>query len=137
MSWRALEMVPVIHVVAAVVQMGERFLLCRRPINKRHGGLWEFPGGKVLNGETFEAATRRELTEELGVRATMVHGEIAQFQDDGSEFLIHFLPVEIEGKPIAHEHQELGWFSRAEMQALALAPADREFVHSLYNTSSG
>jgi 8-oxo-dGTP diphosphatase len=127
----------VIHVVAAVVRKGERFLLCQRPVNKRHGGLWEFPGGKVLNGETFEAAARRELTEELGVRATMVHREIAQFQDDGSEFLVHFLPVEIEGEPIANEHQKLGWFSRAAMQALALAPADTAFVHSLHDTSSG
>jgi 8-oxo-dGTP diphosphatase len=130
-------MAPVIHVVAAVVRKDGRFLLCQRPANKRHGGLWEFPGGKVLNGETFEAAARRELTEELGVRATTVHGEVARFQDDDSEFLIHFLRVEIDGTPIAHEHQELGWFSRAEMQALALAPADREFVQSLYNTSSG
>lgn len=122
----------VIHVVAAVVQNGQRYLLCLRPANKRHGGLWEFPGGKVLDGETFDVATRRELTEELGVRTTTVHGEIASFQDEHSHFLIHFLQVEIDGEPVAHEHQELGWFSPAEIQELALAPADREFVHSLH-----
>jgi len=127
----------VIHVVAAVIQNGPGFLLCQRPLNKRHGGLWEFPGGKVLDGETFEAATRRELTEELGVLTTTVHGEIASFQDERSQFLIHFLQVEIEGEPAAHEHQELGWFSLAEIQELALAPTDREFVQSLHCTGSG
>lgn len=120
-----------IPVVAAVIQRGQRSLLCQRPLDKRHGGLWEFPGGKVLDGESFEEATRRELTEELGVRLTTVHGEIARFQDEDSEFLIHFLKVDMEGEPFAHEHQKLGWFTQAEMRELALAPADREFVHSV------
>lgn len=126
-----------IPVVAAVVQSGQRFLLCQRPLDKRHGGLWEFPGGKVLDGETFEAAARRELLEELGVRLIAVHEEIGRFQDDGSEFLIHFLQVEIDGEPIAHEHQDLGWFALTQMRELALAPADREFVHSLHYEGSG
>lgn len=125
-----------IHVVAAVVQHGQRYLLCQRPADKRHGGLWEFPGGKVLDSETFEAATRRELTEELGVRTTMVHREIGRFQDEASEFLIHFLQVEIDGEPFAHEHQRLGWFSLAEMCELPLAPADKALVYLLTNSGA-
>ena len=120
-----------VHVVAAVVQDGQRYLLCQRPADKRHGGLWEFPGGKVRESETFEAATRRELTEELGVRTTTVHGEIGCFQDEGSPFLIHFLRVEIDGAPFAHEHQQVDWFSLADLRNLPLAPADEAFVNQL------
>ena len=120
-----------IHVVAAVVRNGERLLLCQRPEGKRHGGLWEFPGGKVLDGESFADAARREMIEELGVYARTVGGELGRFQDEGSDFLIHFLAVEIDGEPIAHEHQAIGWFLPDEARRLALAPADRGFVESL------
>ena len=41
-----------VRVVAAVIERGGRWLVGRRPIGKRHGGLWEFPGGKVNDGET-------------------------------------------------------------------------------------
>ncbi|MEQ8484672.1 MAG: NUDIX domain-containing protein [Pseudomonadales bacterium] len=122
---------PVIHVVAAVVRNGERLLLCQRPEGKRHAGLWEFPGGKVLDGESFADAARREMIEELGVHARTVAGELGRFQDEGSEFLIHFLQVEIDGEPIAHEHQAIGWFLPEPAGRLALAPADRRFVDSL------
>lgn len=40
-----------IKVTAAVIGDGERVLVCKRPVGKRHGGLWEFPGGKVEPGE--------------------------------------------------------------------------------------
>lgn len=91
----------------------------------------------MLDGETYEAATRRELTEELGVRTTMVHGEIGSFRDEASEFLIHFLQVDIDGEPFAHEHEQLGWFSLAEMRELPLAPADKAFVCLLADRSAG
>src|SRR4028119_2222610 len=54
------------RVLAAVVQRAGRLLLARRPSGKRHAGLWEFPGGKFLLGETPLDAARRELAEELG-----------------------------------------------------------------------
>ena len=39
-----------IRVLAAVIARGDRYLVCRRPVQKRHGGLWEFPGGKLELG---------------------------------------------------------------------------------------
>ena len=54
-------------VLAAVVQRDDRYLICQRPPHKRHGGLWEFPGGKLEPGETHDHAARRELAEELDV----------------------------------------------------------------------
>jgi mutator protein MutT len=60
------------RVVAAVIQRNDQYLLCQRPAHKRHGGLWEFPGGKVHDGETDFDAISRELTEELEVGVVRV-----------------------------------------------------------------
>lgn len=118
-------------VVAAVIRRGDSYLLCRRPADKHHGGLWEFPGGKVHRGETFAKAIRRELAEELGVETGYVSEAFTSLADDESDFVIHFLRVEVEGEPTALEHEALGWFSAVEMQALQLAPADRSFSRTL------
>ena len=52
-------------VTAAVISDGDKILITRRPKDKRHPGLWEFPGGKVDPGESPEKALRREIREEL------------------------------------------------------------------------
>src|SRR5688500_16930335 len=56
-------------VLAAVIGRNGRWLICERPLTKRHGGLWEFPGGKLEVGESLADAARREVAEELGVTA--------------------------------------------------------------------
>lgn len=58
-----------VHVAAAVIRGSDgRVLIARRPEDKHQGGLWEFPGGKVEDGEPVRAALARELEEELGIR---------------------------------------------------------------------
>ena len=57
-----------VAVIAAVIQRGDKYLLGQRPESKRHGGLWEFPGGKVHDGESRLEAIRRELAEELALK---------------------------------------------------------------------
>src|SRR6266568_4233874 len=56
------------RVVACIVRRGELFLLCQRPAHKRHGGMWEFPGGKAEENESDASAAERELHEELDVQ---------------------------------------------------------------------
>ena len=70
--------------MAAVISRGGELLVCQRPPHKRHGGLWEFPGGKTEPDESDESAARRELREELGV--SVVSAEVAEFEahDPGS-----------------------------------------------------
>lgn len=58
---------PMLVVAAALIAADGRILVQQRPLDKHHGGLWEFPGGKVEPGETPEAALARELAEELGI----------------------------------------------------------------------
>lgn len=105
-------------------------LLCRRPSHKRHGGLWEFPGGKLEPDETLLDAARRELREELQMRATSLGEPLFTCQDPGSEFVIEFVEVVAEGEPVALEHEEVRWATVAEAKQLELAPADEAFVQS-------
>ena len=85
------------------------YLVCQRPAHKRHGSLWEFPGGKVEAGETHFEAARRELAEELDVRVLSVGSAIFSIADPGSEFLIEFVPTTIDGSPKCLEHMDLKW----------------------------
>jgi 8-oxo-dGTP diphosphatase len=122
---------PPVPVVAAVIRRGEAVLLGLRPPEKRHGGLWEFPGGKVAPGESEAEALARELLEELGVKVEQVGELLAAFRDPGSPFEIRFRSVRIHGRPEALEHTELRWVTRTEARGLPLAPTDRRFTEEM------
>lgn len=122
---------PTVRVVAAVIERDGCYLVCERPLHKRHGGLWEFPGGKCEPDESDLDAARRELREELGVHVTRVGAPIHAVHDEGSPFLIVFIPAEIEGEPVPHEHNALRWCAVGELHTIALAPSDRCFAERL------
>ncbi len=119
------------RVLACVLRRNDNFLLCRRPAHKRHGNLWEFPGGKVESGETNLEAATRELDEELGLAVSSVGEPAFVVADAGSDFLIEFLDVEAEGEPQCFEHSTLSWVSREELLTYDLAPSDQRFVEWL------
>ena len=125
-----------IRVVAAVVARNGELLVCQRPPYKRHGGLWEFPGGKREHGESDADALRRELREELSVDADEIGQEALAIHDEGSPFLVVFVPVRVTGEPVAHEHVALRWGSPDALASLPLAPSDRKFVEFLLSSSS-
>lgn len=117
-----------IEVVAAVIRRDAEVLVARRPDHKRHGGLWEFPGGKVLEGESYLEAAKRELGEELGVQVLEAGPPIFSAADPESPFIIRFVEVRISGEPRPREHARLRWAAIGELGALRLAPADERFV---------
>ena len=125
----------VISVLAAVVRRNDKYLVCQRPVHKRHGRLWEFPGGKLKPGETYLDAARRELAEELGVEALAVGSPLFSMADPGSEFLIEFVPTEIVGEPQCLEHIDLKWLPLEQLPYLHLAPSDKRFVEFLRSVS--
>lgn len=122
-----------ISVVAAVIERDGSYLLCQRPLEKRHGGLWEFPGGKVRDGESVQKALTRELLEELGVVTQKMGKVTAESKDPGSNFIVMFCPVEVTGKPRAKEHLDVRWVPSRELLNFALAPSDRWFVETFVN----
>ena len=118
-------------VVAAVIERDGRFLVGQRPAHKHHGGLWEFPGGKVEPGETPAAALARELHEELGLTDVQVGPELHRHIDPTRPLTLLFLRVETAGTPAALEHTALAWLDPHAPLPLALAPADLAFVASV------
>lgn len=121
------------QVVAGVVKCEGKFLACRNSPNRRHAGFWEFPGGKVELGETYEEALRRELREELQIEVQII----------GLTFTVDFQPP-LQGQILFYEaqlksplpsnsqdHDELRWLSLAELSSLNWAPADEAFVTAL------
>jgi 8-oxo-dGTP diphosphatase len=117
-----------IRVIACVIERNGRLLVCQRPAHKRHGGLWEFPGGKLEEGETPLEAARRELGEELELAVTGVGAAEFAMVDPGSPYRIEFVPAEVEGEPRCMEHTRVAWLGETELLSVPLAPSDREYA---------
>lgn len=120
-----------IEVCAAVIRRGGRFLLATRPAESHLAGKWEFPGGKRHHGETAEACIARELGEELGLdvsQATFL--AVTTHRYPTKTIRLTFLECVLADKrePVAHDGQQVGWFTFEELHELDLAPADREFL---------
>ena len=119
-------------VVAAALRRGDgRWLLHRRPIHKHHGGLWEFPGGKVEDGETPLSALLRELGEELGIGLDaggirpLAFAEDCPREGDGGIVILLYTAEAWEGEPRPlEEGSTLGWFTPGEIGALDRPPLD-------------
>ena len=115
------------RVVGAVVLVDERVLLARRPAHGRHGGLWEFPGGKVEPGETDADALAREILEEFGV-ACVVGARIGVAADPPIDLVCY--RVELLGCPLPMFHPQMAWVDRVSLGRVPLPPADRTVVRA-------
>ena len=119
------------EVVAAVIERDGLLLVCKRAEKKRHGGLWEFPGGKLEAGESLLDAVRRELAEELGLSVSGIGKLLYSSIDPASGYMIRFVEVKASGEPALIEHADLGWLPPSKLKELPLAPSDRGFVDTL------
>ncbi len=118
-------------VALALFDQEGRILLQQRPTGKHHGGMWEFPGGKVEVSEKPVKALVREIAEELGLELDAAMLEPAFFAEEGTDpaiVLNLYTSRQPVGEPRALEGQDWGWFSLAEAAALPLAPMDRKLL---------
>ena len=127
---------PIVLVAAvALVDVDGRVLLARRPPGKPLAGLWEFPGGKVHEGETPEAALIRELREELGVdteESCLAPFTFASHAYDDFHLLMPLYVCRVwKGQPTPLEGQELAWVRPVRMGDYPMPPADKPLVAML------
>jgi 8-oxo-dGTP diphosphatase len=125
----------VLVVAVALLDADERILLARRPPGKHLAGLWEFPGGKVQENESPEAALCRELAEELGIDVrptclapfTFVSHRYPEFQ----LLMPLYLCRKWNGTVTPREGQELTWVRAARLSDYDMPPADKPLVAML------
>lgn len=129
------EIPTLIVVAAALVDSRRRVLLQQRAPGRSMAGLWEFPGGKVEEGETPEAALARELAEELGIAVDPVCLAPACFASapngDAHMLLLLYVCREWGGEPRPLEATALKWALPAEMFSLDMPLADRPLIDLL------
>ena len=127
---------PILLVSAvALVDADDRVLLARRPAGKPMAGLWEFPGGKLHEGETPEAALIRELREELAidtVESCLAPIAFASHTYDDFHLLMPLFVCRVwDGTPQPREGQELAWVRPRDMGKYDMPPADKPLVAML------
>jgi len=121
-------------VVAAIIEREGRVLICRRRRDQQHALKWEFPGGKVEAGEAPAAALRRELEEELGIRAEIgrqIAGYPYTYPGRAPIRLIFFAVTEFAGEIQNRVFEEISWEQYASLPAYDFLEGDVEFVRTL------
>jgi 8-oxo-dGTP diphosphatase len=116
-----------VHVVGAAIIRDGRVLAARRVRPAAVAGGWEFPGGKVEDGESEPAALARECREELGI-AIAVGERLAEAVDDRIRLVVYAAAL-VGGEPRPlDDHDELRWLTAAELDEVAWLPIDRELL---------
>jgi 8-oxo-dGTP diphosphatase len=122
------------RVVAALIVKDGAILVCQRTRHQPMPLKWEFPGGKIEEGEQPRDALHRELDEELGIDAK-VGDEVARIQHDykngGSVELRFFLVEEFKGELENRIFRDVRWAPRSELPRYDFLEADRELVQNL------
>jgi len=123
---------PVVAVVAAVIEQDDRFFLTRRHAGVHLEGMWEFPGGKVDAGESHADALRREIREELDADVD-VHHLVFETTHEYTDrtIALYFYKCGLNGEPRPLLGQEMRWVPRAGLASLRFPPADAELIRLL------
>lgn len=128
-------------VVCALIERSGRVLLARRAARGPLGLKWEFPGGKVDDGETPEAALLREIREELACQVAIVRAlpRSVHAYDHGVIEMIPFVCRLAPDSPLPHplEHAALAWVRPEDLVGYDLAAADLPVVRAYLAEPSG
>lgn len=126
-----------IEVVCAIIEnaQGEVWIGCRK--SNIADGIWEFPGGKVEQGETKEAACIREIREELGCEIAL-DGFFMDFIDDAFSPMVHVSAYRahmIKGTPILLAHKQGQWVPPETLYEYQFQAADHCLLDALNQQS--
>jgi 8-oxo-dGTP diphosphatase len=124
-----------ILVTAGIVVEGDRVLICQRHHSDAYGMQWEFPGGKVRQGEDLKACLRRELAEELMIEAE-IGEEVFRVRHryPDREVEVAFFAVRSFRGPVRNQvFEAVEWVDRARLTEFDFLEADRELVLRISN----
>ena len=130
-----IEILKKVEVVAAIIKFGEEILCVQRPKNKLPyiSEKYEFPGGKIEEGETKKEALARELVEELNISADIQSLFLTvEHQYPDFELTMHSFICEVDSKEITlNEHIDSKWLKIDQLSGLDWAAADVPIVNKL------
>ena len=123
----------IVDVVAALIWDNDRFLICQRPATKTRPLLWEFVGGKVEPGETYEEALSRECLEELGI-VLKIGDEFMRVEHEYPDITVNLILLNatiISGELKLNEHNDIRWITPSEIPNFNFCPADEEILEKI------
>ena len=122
-----------ILVTAGIIRNGDRILICQRKRSDRYGLQWEFPGGKVQDGEELKGALRRELAEELAIQAEVgeeIYRLVHRYPDRYVEVVFFGVPS-FKGQVENRVFEAIEWAPQVRLPNYDFLEADRELVSRL------
>lgn len=111
-------------VTAGIILRGDTVLIAQRKKNDTMGGLWEFPGGGVDDGETPDDCIRRELMEELGIDTRPYALYDAMTASHGRLVILFYLCEIVQGEPHGMENQHFTWCPLKDLSQYPFTPTD-------------
>lgn len=122
-----------IKVVCGIIYKDDKVFICKRKPHKSLGGYWEFPGGKVEEGEEYEDSLIRELKEELDMDVSVDdYFDTSVFHyDTFSIELLAYKCTYLSASYILTDHDEYEWIDPALLLTMKLAPADIPIANKL------
>ena len=127
----------IIRVTAAIIESGDKILIAQRKSeDDLFGGLWEFPGGKIEDGETPEECMARELKEELEIEAEigiLITSNKHRYPNGIFELLAYRVQ-HFSGNIVLNDHDKIKWISIDEISNYKFPPANTPIINYLKNS---
>ena len=127
----------IIRVTVAIIESENKILIAQRKANDNlFGGLWEFPGGKIEDGETPEECMARELKEELEIEVevgTLITSNKHRYPNGIFELLAYKVE-HISGNFVLNDHDEVKWITIDEISKFDFPPANTPIINYLKNS---
>ena len=122
-----------IDVVAAVIMKNDLFLIANRSFEDNSQGMWEFPGGKVEENETFTSALIREIKEELSlnIKVGNIIATIDLNKTDKNIYVHYYYAIILSGQISLNVHSEFKWVPHNQLKSFTYIDGDRHILNYL------
>ncbi|MBI5021374.1 MAG: 8-oxo-dGTP diphosphatase MutT [Ignavibacteriales bacterium] len=120
--------------VGIIIRNNSEILLCQRKPHMPYSLKWEFPGGKVIAGETMEECLYRELKEELGIDAVvgqLYHRQEYAYSDSGTFNLFYYIVTSYSGEIINNVFESYGWVPISELSDYDILEGNKNVIEKL------